>query len=813
MFGSGSQGYGFGVTYTLEDEFTRTSQRIQQSFGQLEGRTQQSARKMDNALSGISAGFSALLGAAAIAAPLALAVQASSQFNAQIDAVGAKARATAEEMVMLKTSSLDLGDSTRYSAQQVAEGQEFLAMAGFSVNNIVGAMPGMLNLAASANMDLARAADITSNVMSAFGLSAQESNRVADVFAMTASRANVSVEQMGQSFKFLAPIASSLNIPLEESAAVIGMLGDTGLQGTIATTSLSTALTRLTKPTKEMTGVMNRLNIEAFRGGQFVGFTNLLGQVEEKTKNLTEEQRLNTVSTLFGAEASKNFLSIMGLQKEVMVDGERVTLQGAEALKAFTGELQNSGGAAQEMAERMMDNLAGDITKFTSVLQTTMITVGDMLEPMLRPLVQVLTDMLGMFKSFVATPIGKAFLGITIAGMGLIGVLIGINAVMGLMVPSMITMAKASLAAMAPLLPWIAAGIALGAMFYAIYKGVQLFNESLDSGRIHDGFTGFLQRLGGVIMGVWQIWKSWNGETFELTEKMASHLENLGILDLVVNIGTWAVRVQEFFKGVSAGFSEVWKLVQTTVSAIVNAVRPWLQQLGVLRLDIDSTASSVKQWAEAGRVFAQVVSGVLVAILVVLIIKFAALAVSVVAATWPILAIGAALYGVYELFKNWGDITDWIGEKVLQMTSYVSNKFNDLIDWIAALPYKMAEYGSSMVSGLKEGFSSMWSTFTGWLSQQWSTLTGNIPYLDQIMGMFSEDGGQLSIAGAGGTGNLTQSINGITAQQRGNGGSTRETVNNNNTEKVRNINLSLQVGDDEIKRSIRVDEYNDDYRN
>jgi len=317
-------------------------------------------------------------GVAGVGAALTSAIRTGADFTKEMSNVKALTGASGTAFENLNETARQLGASTAFSASQAAQGMGFLAQAGFKTHEIIEAMPATLNLAAAGGIELGQAADIASNVLSGFGLAARETERVANVMAKTASSANTNISEMGESMKFFAPTAKTLGINLEESSAAIGLLGNAGLKGSIATQALGTSLVRLTKPTQEMQEAMNKLKVDFFDAqGEFVGLGSMVGQLEGAFRGMTKEQQAANLSTLFGQEAFKNVA--------VLLDA------GQQGIRDYTKELANARGEAQRMADTKLDNLAGDFTELKSALSEVSIKIFTKLAPALRSTVQFFT--------------------------------------------------------------------------------------------------------------------------------------------------------------------------------------------------------------------------------------------------------------------------------------------------------------------------------------------------------------------------------------------------------------------------------------
>ncbi len=386
-----------------KDEFSDSFNKLQGAAGVSEGkinnvdaglrRAADSASGLDRVVSTLK---KTLIGAFAVTQIYAFGksvVGTAMTFDAQMSKVQAITKSSGEDLQMLRDTALDMGRKTRFSATEAGEGLEFLGMAGFGAKDSVSALPGVMNLAAAAGMELGRSADIASNLLSMYGLKASETSRLTDVLAATATSANTNIEQLSEGMKYLGPIANSLGVSLEESSAMIGILADNGLQGSIATRALATSLGNLAKPSKEVQETMDRLGVSVFDNqGKFKGLAGMIGEVEKATAGMSDQQKLSTITTLFGAEASKQILTMLNATKDVMIDGEKVTLKGAKALEGYTGQLEKSGGAAAEMARLMNDNLAGDLISLGSAWEGFVLKFMEGSDSIFRPLVQSATS-------------------------------------------------------------------------------------------------------------------------------------------------------------------------------------------------------------------------------------------------------------------------------------------------------------------------------------------------------------------------------------------------------------------------------------
>src|SRR5699024_4902744 len=242
-----------------------------------------------------------------------------------------------EELEQLEDMAKDLGETTRFSATEASEGMSFLAMAGFETNEILDSMPGLLNLAAAGQLDLGRAADITTNVMSGFNLEAEETGRVSDILAESAASANTSVEQMGGAMSYVAPVAEGAGLSIEETAAAMGTLSDAGIQGERAGTALRSMIASLQNPTGQTANALKDLGLSAEDVNPSMNsLSEILGTLEDAGMDSSQAMQL------VGQEAGPGLIALLS--------------EGSDGLKEFTNDLENSEGAATSMADKMSYN-------------------------------------------------------------------------------------------------------------------------------------------------------------------------------------------------------------------------------------------------------------------------------------------------------------------------------------------------------------------------------------------------------------------------------------------------------------------------
>lgn len=374
--------------------------------------TQAKFRGMQNGLNKVNRGMSTLgqasRGLAIATAPIALvtgfAIKSAATFAAQMSTVQSVLLATREEMLPLNATIKRLGATTIFTSKQAGEGAEFLARAGLKMAQIGDALPGVLDAAAASGITLADSARITANQLGAFGLKASKAGEVADILALTSARTNTTFLELGEALKIAAPAAASLNIPLSQTAATMGVISNTGMKATRAGTALKNALTKLSNPTKKALkifgGKAGLNNILLDTAGRLRPLPVIMASVLKRISalpNLIEKNAASfeifglrgaTAFSAFSKQAfksteitEKNFLRIVAGAKKLGEDLPKNFKKGdfLPFTTALRLEIAGALGVAKEMAKIRLNNLAGDFKLLTSVADNFNIELGDSL--------------------------------------------------------------------------------------------------------------------------------------------------------------------------------------------------------------------------------------------------------------------------------------------------------------------------------------------------------------------------------------------------------------------------------------------------
>lgn len=301
------------------------------------------------------AGITAALGAGATAAATAAATVGSS-FEAAMSKVSAISGATGDSLQSLTDKAKEMGAKTKFSASESASALQYMAMAGWDTESMLNGIDGIMNLAAADGLDLATTSDIVTDALTAFNLKASDSTHFADVLAKASSSANTNVSMLGESFKYVAPLAGTMGYSVEDVSLALGLMANASVKGSMAGTSLKTALSNLASPTEDMANVMTQYGISISDAeGNALPLIDVMKQLREKFSGLSETEQAATASTLFGKEAMSGMLAIINAS-----DSDFDNL---------TKNINNADGAAQAMADTMQDNLQGQITILKSGLE------------------------------------------------------------------------------------------------------------------------------------------------------------------------------------------------------------------------------------------------------------------------------------------------------------------------------------------------------------------------------------------------------------------------------------------------------------
>lgn len=304
------------------------------------------------------------------------AIKVGSSFEAEMSKVSAISGASADDFKALSEKAKEMGASTKFSATESAQAMEYMAMAGWKTEDMLSGIEGIMNLAAASGEDLATTSDIVTDALTAFGLSASDSTHFADVLAAASSNANTNVSMMGETFKYVAPVAGALGFSAEDCAVAVGLMANSGIKASQSGTTLRSIFSRMVSPTDTVAAAMDALNISITdNDGSMKSLNEIMLDLREGFSGLSEAEKSQMAAAIGGQEAMSGLLAIVNAS-----DSDFDKLQSA---------IYNCDGAAAQMAETMQDNLQGSITILKSALEGLGIEVYESMEPTLSGAVEI----------------------------------------------------------------------------------------------------------------------------------------------------------------------------------------------------------------------------------------------------------------------------------------------------------------------------------------------------------------------------------------------------------------------------------------
>lgn len=336
---------------------------------------------------GIATAVTAISGmSTALAGVAGYSIKVGSSFEAGMSKVQAVSGASNEQLQRLSDKAKEMGATTKFSATEAADAMNYMAMAGWKTEDMLNGIDGIMNLAAASGEDLATTSDIVTDALTAFGLSASDSTHFADVLAAASSNANTNVSMMGETFKYVAPVAGSLGYSAEDCAVAIGLMANSGIKASQSGTALRSMFSRLAKPSKEVKEAMEKLNISLTDShGNMKSLDTLMGDLRNSFSGLSESEKAEMASSLAGQEAMSGLLAIVNAS-----DADFNKLKDA---------IYGADGASAKMAETTQDNLQGKITILKSTIEGLGIKIYEEIEDPMKEAAEGATDSVGQISS------------------------------------------------------------------------------------------------------------------------------------------------------------------------------------------------------------------------------------------------------------------------------------------------------------------------------------------------------------------------------------------------------------------------------
>ena len=697
------------------------------------------------------------------------AVKTTGDFDAAMSKVQAVSGATADQMELLRAKAKEMGETTKFSASESAEALNYMAMAGWKTDQMLNGLAGIMNLAAASGEELGTTSDIVTDALTAFGMTADESGRFADILAAAASNANTNVAMMGESFKYVAPVAGAMGYSAEDVAVALGLMANAGIKADMAGTSLRNMMQRMAKPTKESQAAMDRLGISLQDSeGNMLSFREIMNTLRDSMVDinmsledynfqldLLDESLANGSLTqkkydaaleelnkqAFGAEGAEQaraaamlggtraMAGLLAISNASIDDYEKLTAAIDDSSQAFAkladgsvmplNEALASGkeiieqynGSAEAMAATMLDNLPGQITILKSQIEALAISIGEMLMPTIREIVgkiQGFVDQLNGMDDAQRQQLIKFAAMAAAAGPLLI-------------IVGKLTAAIGSIIQYAPVISGAlkAIGIAIGGISAPVLAVVAAI---------------------GVLVGAFAtLWK--NNEEFR--NGMTATWE--GIKE---SFNGFISAIQERMPAIKEAFNNVIEFVKPLWEAYCNMLAPTFQAaFDTIKLILDALFNAIVSVIDMitglltgnKELFMQGLTTFLTTIWTAITTWWT------IFWTWVLNTINVVLgfFGTsVEQIKTL--ITTFlielgakIMEKATEIVEFVTEKINEVCDFIASLPDKFYQWGVDMIQSLIDGIRSMIGAVGDAISEVAETIASYIHFSEPDKGPLS----------------------------------------------------------------------------
>lgn len=469
---------------------------------------------------------------------IAETVNVGKTFDTSMSQVGAVSGAAGDELEDLRDKAKEMGANTKFSASEAADAFNYMAMAGWKTEDMINGIDGVLNLAAASGADLATTSDIVTDALTAMGYSAGDAGRLADVMAAASSNANTNVTMMGQTFQYAAPIVGALGYSMEDTAVAIGLMANAGIKADKAGTALRSILTRLSAPPKECAAAMNKLGISMTDSeGNMKTLDEVMQDLRVAFDGLGETEQTAAAKHIAGAQAMSGLLAIVNAAPE--------------DFNKLTDAVANSEGAAEKMANTMLDNLGGEMTLLSSKLEGVQLAIYEKFEPALRKGVEILDKLLDVVQFVVdhSTEFIAALGGMAAA----VGAYLAYTTALKIMTEgwkSLTIVTKAQAAAQAALNAVMALnpiGLVIAAIVGLVAAFVILWNKSEAFRNFWIGLWDKIKEVAGVA------WSAISG----------------------IFTAAWD-KVQEIWGGIVEFFSDLWEGVKEVFAPISNWINDYV---------------------------------------------------------------------------------------------------------------------------------------------------------------------------------------------------------------------------------------------
>lgn len=643
-------------------------------------------------------------------------LKTASDFESAMSNVKAISGATGEEFDELRQKAIDLGGSTAFSATEVADAMTEMAKAGWNTEQIIAGMGGVLDAAAASGESLGTVSTIVADAITGFGMEAAESTRVADLLTQAANAGTIGINDLGESFKYIAPVAGSMGLSIEDVTTALSAMSMSGIKGSQAGTSLRGVLTRMVKPTDQVAAAMDELGIVLTNSdGTFKSLDQILSEMRGSFSDLTDEQKTYYAATLAGQEGMSGLLSLLNISQEEYDE--------------IAASMNNATGVAQETAAVMRDNLAADVEELGGSLESLAITLAEHIIPHLRTFVQWLTELVGKFAALdpetqktilkfagIAAVIGPVILiiGKLVTGIGSIISAFGkLKAAIPAIKGGLVAIKGAIAGISAPVAAVIAVIVALVAAFATLWKTNEEFRNKMTAiwnqikgtfDKLCQGIVDRLNKLGFDFENIGEVLSAiWKG----FCDLLAPYFEGVfqyiaDTFDTIVNV---ILGILDFFIAIFTGDWEgAWDAIKGIFESVWNGIVAWFQNIGntlLGMLDVvlgwfgttwDETWTNIKQffvdiWNGITSFFSNVINSIKMAVsnFITTIINFFA----------------QLPTNIANFITNaYNSVVTWVSNMVAKAREMGQNFLNAVVSFFTNLPYKVGYFIGSTLTNI-----------------------------------------------------------------------------------------------------------------
>ena len=667
------------------------------------------------------------------------AVKTAADFDTGMSRVSSISGATGSDLDALREKAREMGAKTKFSASEAASAMEYMAMAGWKTEDMLGGIEGVMNLAAASGEDLATTSDIVTDALTAFGLSANDSGHFADILAAASSNANTNVSLMGETFKYCAPIAGALGFSAEDTAEAIGLMANAGIKGSQAGTALRTIMNNLSGDVKICGSAIGEVQIATTNAdGSMRDLSDILADCRTAFSGLTESEKAQAAESLVGKNAMSGFLALMNA--------------GEGDIAKLSNAIDNCDGTAANMAATMQDNLEGQLTILKSQLEELAISFGELLMPAIRQIVtwiQGFVDKLnsmdeGTKKVIITVALLAAAIGPVLIVVGKVMSAVGTIMTIVPKLAGVINTVKTAMMALNttmlanPIVLIIAAIAALVAAF------IYLWNTNED---FRQFWINLWENIKEVAIAVWEAMKEFFSAAWEAIKSTAETVWGAisaffsGLWEGIKSIFTTVVNaISSFLSGawdtiktvattvwtaISTFFSTIWTGIQNIIATVVTAIQTFLTTAwNTIKTVISTVMTSIQTVISAvWTAISTVITTIVTAIQTFLTTAWDTIKTTI---TTVVTAIKTVIETIFNAIKTvvtnvmngikttittiWNNVKSTVSSVLNGIKSAVSSVFNSILNAIKSAM-------TNVFNAVKSGFTNVKNHITGLASQ------------------------------------------------------------------------------------------------